>query len=197
MQKKIISFIAIFSFVILNTLICFNIYKTKFISKDIVRLHVIANSNNISDQITKLRVESKIKDFLNNLKCENKNDYLNAIKENSNEILQIANTITSQNGNTYSSTLEVGKIAYDKKQSINLDMSKGTYDSACIILGNGDGKNIWSIIFPNENTIKKIEELDTIMPGLSTIYNDEEKEDDIKISSKILEYFNIDINNLI
>ena len=46
-QKHITFLIAIFSFILLNTLVAFNIYKTKFISKDIFRLHVVANSNSM------------------------------------------------------------------------------------------------------------------------------------------------------
>ena len=67
-QKHITFLIAIFSFILLNTLVAFNIYKTKFISKDIFRLHVVANSNSIEDQIIKLKAESKIKEYISFLK---------------------------------------------------------------------------------------------------------------------------------
>ena len=71
-------------------------------------------------------------------------------------------------------------------------MYSGTYDSASVILGNGDGKNIWSIIFPNDKTIEKIKELDTIIPGISNIYNNDEKieNDDKQINSLILDFLN-------
>ena len=71
-QKHITFLIAIFSFILLNTLVAFNIYKTKFISKDIFRLHVVANSNSIEDQIIKLKAESKIKEYISNLKIRMK-----------------------------------------------------------------------------------------------------------------------------
>ena len=69
-------------------------------------------------------------------------------------------------------------------------MYSGTYDSASVILGSGNGKNIWSIIFPNDSTIEKIKDLDTIIPGISNIYNhDEEIEtDDKQINSLILDF---------
>ena len=43
-----------------------------------------------------------------------------------------------------------------------INMPSGTYDSANIILGDGNGKNIWSIIFPNEKTLDKLSKLDIV-----------------------------------
>jgi hypothetical protein len=67
------------------------------------------------------------------------------------------------------------------------DMYSGTYDSACIILGEGNGKNIWTMIFPNEKTISKIKELETILPGISNIYNTADTNKNKEIKSKLLE----------
>lgn len=173
-QKSITPFIAIFSFIILNTMIAFSIYKTKFVSKDIVRLHVVANSNSIEDQIIKLKVESKISDYISSLDSSNKTKLLNNIKESKDNLLSIADSTINESNKTYTASLKVGKIYYEEKQNMNLDMYNGTYDSASIILGEGNGKNIWSIIFPNEKTIDKIKELDTILPGISNIYSSRE-----------------------
>ena len=71
-QKHITLFIAIFSFIILNTILAFNIYKTEYISKDIFRLHVIANSNSIEDQIIKFKIDSKIQKYIKSLNFKNK-----------------------------------------------------------------------------------------------------------------------------
>ena len=189
-QKHITFLIAIFSFILLNTLVAFNIYKTKFISKDIFRLHVVANSNSIEDQIIKLKAESKIKEYISNFNINNKNELKNEIEKNKDEILQIANNTICENDNKYTSSIKIGKISYDKKDNMQTQMYSGTYDSASVILGSGNGKNIWSIIFPNDSTIEKIKELDTIIPGISNIYNhDEEIEtDDKQINSLILDF---------
>lgn len=194
-QKSITLFITIFSFIILNTIIAFNIYKTKFVSKDIVRLHVIANSNSIEDQIIKLKVESKISDYISSLDSSNKTKLINNIKENKYNLLSIADSTINESNKTYTASLKVGKIYYEEKQNMNLDMYNGTYDSASIILGEGNGKNIWSIIFPNEKTIDKIKELDTILPGISNIYNSQENidtsDEEIQIKSKLFPSFGL------
>ena len=188
-QKSITLFIAIFSFIILNTMIAFNIYKTKFVSKDIVRLHVVANSNSIEDQIIKLKIESKISDYISSLDSSKKNKLLKNIKESKDNLLSIADSTINESNKTYTASLKVGKIYYEEKQNMVLDMYNGTYDSASIILGEGNGKNIWSMIFPNEKTIDKIKELDTIFPGISNIYNSQKSIDNndkkTEIKSKI------------
>lgn len=191
-QKHITFFIVIFSFILLNTLVAFNIYKTKFISKDIFRLHVVANSNSIEDQIIKLKAESKIKEYISSFNINNKNELKNEIEKNKDEILQIANSTIYKNDKNYTSSIKIGKISYDKKDNMQTQMYSGTYDSASVILGSGDGKNIWSIIFPNDKTIEKIKELDTIIPGISNIYNHDEKieTDDKQINSFILDFLN-------
>ena len=179
-QKHITFLIAIFSFILLNTLVAFNIYKTKFISKDIFRLHVVANSNSIEDQIIKLKAESKIKEYISSFNINDKNE------------LCILGEFEHAGGNykNYTSSIKIGKISYDKKDNMQTQMYSGTYDSASVILGSGNGKNIWSIIFPNDKTIEKIKELDTIIPGISNIYNHDEKieTDDKQINSLILDF---------
>lgn len=191
-QKKITFFIAFFSFTILNTLICLNFFKTKYISKDICRLHVIANSNDIQDQITKLKVESKIKNYIKSLKASSKEDLINKLYVNKDNILNIANSTLNENNLNYSAKLQMGRLNYDEKNNMLINMPSGTYDSANIILGDGNGKNIWSIIFPNEKTLDKLSKLDSILPGIKTIYSDN-NEDCNKVIKSII-FKNLEIN---
>ena len=125
-----------------------------------------------------------------NFNINNKNELKNEIEKNKDEILQIANNTICENDKKYTSSIKIGKISYDKKDNMQTQMYSGTYDSASVILGSGNGKNMWSIIFPNDSTIEKIKELDTIIPGISNIYNhDEEIEtDDKQINSLILDF---------
>lgn len=182
-QKNITLFIAIFSFIILNTIIGFKIFKTQYISKDILRLHVVANSNSIDDQITKLKVESKLNDYISSISYKNKEELIEKLKSNKDNILKLSDSTLKENNKIYTSKLKIGKISYDKKQSMTLDMYAGTYDSICLVLGDGAGKNIWSIIFPNEQTIDKIKELDTILPGISSIYEPQNEKSTPEVKS--------------
>ncbi|MDD3303585.1 MAG: stage II sporulation protein R [Clostridia bacterium] len=194
-NKKInkVTIIAIFSFVVLNIYLGIKIYLKVNNDNSIVRLHVVANSNSVSDQIEKLKIHSKIQDYLNALVVNDTQDMMNTLKNNSNEILEIVDTTLKEDNIDYYSYMKIGKIKYDKKESILIDMPEGSYESMQIILGKGDGKNIWSFIFPKEENIEKIENFNTILPNLSNIYEDDiekEQAEEITYQFKSLEILN-------
>ncbi|MEG2348418.1 MAG: stage II sporulation protein R [Clostridia bacterium] len=138
-----------------------------------MRLHIIANSNSIEDQIIKLKISDKINNYIKDISknLNSREDLVKTVYNNKEKLLQISNEELKQNTKNYSSTLKLGKIHYEKKQSINLDMPSGTYQSINITLGEGNGKNIWSLIFPNEKNIESIAGYETILPGISNIFN--------------------------
>lgn len=170
-RKYLIPLIALLAFTILNVCIIVKSYK-KSNNSNILRLHVVANSDNISDQITKLKVNENIKNYISNLNLDNlsNEEILNVLKNNSNEILNIANDTLKSNNINYTASLQIGKIMYDEKDSSLVHMDKGVFESAKIILGNGNGKNIWSFICPSNENISKLKNYETIMPGISNIY---------------------------
>ena len=191
-NKKInkVAFIAIFSFIILNIYIGIKLYEKNEITDNIIRLHVVANSNDTKDQIEKLKVHSKIQEYINNLNIKEEN-ILDYLKNNSNDILNIVNSTLSNDNINYDSYIKIGKINYEEKQSVREDMPSGSYNSMQIILGKGEGKNIWSFIFPNEENIKKLENYNTILPNLSNIYEDNNyTKENVEIEFKAVEIFN-------
>lgn len=176
--NKSIPLFIIFLFIILNITIIFNLYSKENEKKDLLRLHVVANSNSLDDQITKLKVYENIEKYLNNTvtsNVSNTSDIKEIISNDFENILEISNNTLKENKKNYSSTMEVGKIYYDEKQSVLLDMNEGTYNSVKIVLGNGEGKNIWTLISPSKENLEKIEDLNTILPGINKIYLDDEE----------------------
>lgn len=170
-QKNFIPFFILLLFIFLNIclIINFNIKNEK--NNSFFRLHILANSNNINDQIIKLKVYENVNNYIDELLKNNNSTDLNSIKVNSHNILEIANNTLKEENLDYSSSLSIGKISYDKKQSVNLDMDKGIYPSVKITLGKGEGKNIWTLISPSKENIQKVKELDTILPGIKKLYN--------------------------
>lgn len=186
---KFFLFIFLFSLITLNLIFSLNILKKKIIKDDILRLHVVANSNLLEDQIIKLKIYEKVNDYIQNIasKTNSKNELISKIIENKDKILEISNEQLTKSNKNYSSTLKVGSMYYDKKQSVFLDMEKGTYDSINITLGNGEGKNIWSLIMPNKEDMDNLSNLDTILPGISYIYKDNSNSKEKVYGFKILE----------
>ena len=116
-NKLFILVIALFSFILLNSYISYKFYSKLMKNNNIIRLHVVANSNSLDDQIVKLKVNEKINEYLKNLDMSNLSNYeiLDIIKEKSDDILSITNSTLIENNKNYKSKLEVGKIFYNDR----------------------------------------------------------------------------------
>ena len=169
---KICLMLFVLSFIFLNVIIGVSINN----KNNIVRLHVIANSNNFKDKLIKLKVNENVTNYINSLNISanaSSTDVLNILKDNSSEILNITKNTLDKENIDYTYKLEIGKIYYnDKKENDLISMDKGVYNSARLILGEGKGENIWSFIFPNKENIAKIYDLETIIPHISNLYDD-------------------------
>ena len=192
--NKLLPFFVILLFIILNLTLIINLYNNNVNKENLLRLHVVANSNSIEDQITKLKVYEKVNNYINNI---NKNIYDNSnvmsnIENNVQDILNISNKTIKDNNLNYQASLNLGKINYDEKKSILINMEEGTYNSVQIILGEGNGQNIWSLIAPNKENLENLENLNTILPGINSLNDCTLNSKDIKITYefKILEIFN-------
>lgn len=155
MRKKYTLNLFIICLILINFLIVVQSIKVKNNQDNYFRLHVVANSNSIDDQIIKLKVSKKITNYLNELYNKNsitidndKNKTKKLVTNNINNILEIANNEIKNSSGSYSSCANIGKISYDKKSSEYITMPAGVYDSIQIELGNGNGENFWSLIFP-------------------------------------------------
>lgn len=157
MKRNYPLFISIFSFILLNIFILFNCINIQRNQNDFFRLHVVANSNSIDDQIIKLNVTKKVNSYLSTLyktidfpndKISNKENLKHIITNNINDILEIANNELKNQNTDYSCYANIGKISYEEKKSHIINMEEGIYDSIQLVLGNGNGENFWSLIFP-------------------------------------------------
>jgi len=185
MKEKLISInipliVCIFSVILLSLYTSIGLYNKNKTINNSFRLHVVSNSNNIEDQIIKLKIVDKVENYLNTLlNKENitKQEVYTTIYKNMDEILLISNNELKQNNMDYISTAKLGKINYEEKENIYTTMDNGSYDSVQILLGKAEGKNYWNLIFPSKENIKKLEGLENILPGISDIYEDENNEE--------------------
>lgn len=108
------------------------------IYENTVRLHVLANSDSEYDQRVKLDVRDAIIES---------GEYLSRINDVeilSEEIVKIA----SQVADGSSVRAVYGKEYYDTREYDGVTFPAGTYTSMQVIIGNGQGKNWWCVLFP-------------------------------------------------
>lgn len=129
---------------------------------NIVRFHVIANSDGERDQELKLGVRDyvlpKIEDELLNLLEANENSKASDseraklmhkyISENLSRIQLWAEEYVRSQGFDYEIKTELGVRAIPAKQYDDLYFPAGNYEALTISIGEGSGQNWWCVVFP-------------------------------------------------
>ena len=143
-------------------------YKDK-----LIRFHVIANSDSDKDQKLKLKVRDEVISYLKP-KLENSNSIEESEKIIKNEyktLENISKKVISKNGYNYNVSINLGYSKFPTKQYSSVVLPAGEYKSLKIIIGKGQGKNWWCVMFPplcfiddqngiiDEKTDKKLKEV--------------------------------------
>lgn len=120
-------------------------YKEK-----LIRFHVLANSNSEEDQNLKLKVRDAIIEYL-----QPKLINSNSIEESEEIIIseydnleKIGKNIIEENGYDYDIKVGIEYSNFPTKQYSNVVLPSGEYKALKIIIGSGQGKNWWCVMFP-------------------------------------------------
>lgn len=118
--------------------------------QEMIRFHVIANSDSQEDQRVKLKVRDAIISYLG-LYLKDVTDAAIArqiINENQNEIVAVANKVLAENGMKYEVRMEIGVFEFPVKSYGNITLPAGKYEAVRVLLGKAEGKNWWCVLFP-------------------------------------------------
>ncbi|MBY2478317.1 stage II sporulation protein R [Clostridioides difficile] len=148
----ILSLISVIS--IMTIVINGEVKKVDNISKDykdkLIRFHVIANSNTDEDQELKLKVRDEVIKYLQpklqNSKSIEESEAI--IKREYSNLEEISKNIILENGYNYSVKVGIQYSNFPTKQYSNIVLPAGKYKALKIIIGKGEGKNWWCVMFP-------------------------------------------------
>ncbi len=116
---------------------------------DVVRLHVIANSDSPQDQQIKEQVRDQIVLELGPVFAEMEQKEVCAwILMNKSAIQGIAHDVLQQAGCDYSAHIKFGVADYPTRLYGMAAYPAGKYKSLRVELGEGAGRNWWCIVFP-------------------------------------------------
>ena len=116
------------------------------LSGKLLRLHVIAHSDDAEEQALKLRVRDAVLEYLSPLLADAADrDAARAILEGELENVRAAAESASE-GRTVRVTL--GQERYPLRQYEGFTLPAGIYESLRVVLGEGEGQNWWCIVFP-------------------------------------------------
>lgn len=142
-------FITAFVLYFAYSLTCFQA-SSQEIRNDVVRLHILANSNSEADQSLKLKVRDELLKKNTSLLTkgvtkENVCEYFNASKD---ELTKTATETVLANGFDYGAKITLCKEYYPTREYGELTFPAGVYTSVKVVLGEGKGHNWWCVMFP-------------------------------------------------
>lgn len=117
----------------ISALYSYTVYAN--LSENLIRLHIVANSNSDFDQKVKLMVRDEIIASANSVPTP---EYAE----------KIARHILEKSGIDYGARAEFSQSFVPKKQYKNICLPEGNYTCLKVILGEGKGENWWCIAYP-------------------------------------------------
>ena len=117
---------------------------------NVLRLHVIANSDSEEDQALKLKVRDALLEDSSELfmSCNNRSDAAKAIEENRTHLEEIATKTILDAGYDYPVAIVLGEEKYPTRSYGEICFPAGNYLSLRVIIGEGAGQNWWCVLFP-------------------------------------------------
>ena len=119
--------------------------------EELIRLHVVANSDSEADQSLKLRVRDAVGESLQQgmadvTDTEQAKAYL---QENLPKIESLANQVLEDAGCTDTVQVSLMLEEFGTRVYDTFTLPAGIYESLRIVIGDGAGKNWWCVVFPS------------------------------------------------
>ena len=114
------------------------------IPSDAIRFRIIANSNSLEDQTTKINIRKEIEPVFAEIleSSTSKEETKKLINQN---IPRFEEIIESYN---VEYSIDYGNNFFPEKEYKGIIYPKGNYESLVITLGSGLGENWWCVLFP-------------------------------------------------
>jgi len=122
----------------------------KALNENLIRLHVVANSDSDEDQELKLQVRDavvqKLQDTMESFPTmEEARAYLQAHLP---QLQEFVNQVIRELGFTDTAEVSLDREAFDTREYETFTLPAGSYEALRITIGQGQGKNWWCVVFP-------------------------------------------------
>ena len=123
---------------------------SKALEENLVRLHVVANSDSQEDQDLKLQVRDAVVEQLNQVmgtldSAQAAKDFLSA---HLTEIQQTANEVLQEAGSQLKAQVSLALEEFPTRVYDTFQLPAGLYEALRITIGEGEGHNWWCVVFP-------------------------------------------------
>ena len=144
-MKKIL-----FVFALMIMIVVYAFMINNDLSENMVRFHVIANSDEAYDQELKLKVRNAVLAETAEVTAgvADKKEAVMAVNKHKSRIIGAAEQVIKDNGYNYKVRFEYGNYFFPEKKYDNLELPSGRYDAVRIKIGKAEGQNWWCVMFP-------------------------------------------------
>ena len=204
---KILSVILLLSFITVGIIFASNSENTKSeLADNLIRLHVVANSDSPEDQELKNHIKDEIikymKDELKGVRDIDKSREI--INNNLKYIKSIAEDEIKRQGKDYDVNVSLGDYPFPTKVYSDISLPAGVYQALRVSIGEGVGQNWWCVLFPPlcfvdatrgavsesfKEDLEEIIESDTDRYYIFASEKSDAKEVSIKFKFKLVEVF--------
>ncbi|MBQ3135224.1 MAG: stage II sporulation protein R [Oscillospiraceae bacterium] len=120
------------------------------LAENVIRLHVIANSDSEADQALKLQVRDRILAQAADLYPDGADAETarKSIEDNLARLAQAGQQVVREQGYDYPVTTAVKEVWFPTKQYQDFALPAGSYTALQVVIGEGSGQNWWCVVFP-------------------------------------------------
>lgn len=168
------------------------------IAEQVIRLHVVANSDSEEDQQLKLEVKEEVVQMLRDELIQDTTviSAQQTLRDHLSEVEQVASDYIQRNGYDYEVKAELGTCYFPVKQYGDMTFPAGEYKALKVNIGRHEGKNWWCVMYP---TLCFVDSTYQIVPEeskekLKENLSEEEyeslltREEDVKYGFKIVDF---------
>lgn len=141
------------------------------LSHDILRLHVVANSDSQEDQAVKLKVRDAVLESLRDglsdvTDVEQAQQYIRSVLP---KLTQVANDVLEEAGFDETVRISLETEEFPLREYDTFSLPSGLYQALRVVIGEGEGQNWWCVVFPELCTPATAEEFSEVanMEGFS------------------------------
>ena len=120
------------------------------LAENVIRLHIIANSDSEADQALKLQVRDRILEQAVGLYPAGADAAAarQSIEDNLTRLAQAGQRVVEEQGYDYPVTAAVKEVWFPTKRYEDFALPAGNYTALQIVIGEGNGRNWWCVVFP-------------------------------------------------
>lgn len=125
------------------------LYHKHILSHELIRLHVVADSDSDHDQSVKLRVrDAVLREAESIAGLEDAADAKTWLLDNLELLEKAANEALRAAGSEDEAVVTMCREAFPIRQYDTFTLPSGVYESLRVTIGSGEGKNWWCVVFP-------------------------------------------------